>query len=145
MAGRTGTARSTAGSLDLASTIRGWELNLRAGGRSPATLDRYIRSARQLVAFLEGRGTPATTAGLTRKPLLAGEPSLWPALPATAGAATCREALDSDPADAAGGLPPADSAAGLGSTSSATEFRRPRSPALGRTGSPWQPKRCGGW
>jgi hypothetical protein len=42
MAGRTGTARITAGSLDLASTIRGWELHLRAGGRSPATLDKYI-------------------------------------------------------------------------------------------------------
>ena len=38
MAGKTGAARITAGSLDLASTIRGWELHLRAGGRSPATL-----------------------------------------------------------------------------------------------------------
>jgi hypothetical protein len=52
MAGRTGAARITAGSLDLASTIRGWELHLRAGGRSPATLDKYPRSARQFVAFL---------------------------------------------------------------------------------------------
>ena len=56
MAGRTGAARITAGSLDLASTIRGWELHLRAGGRSPATLDKYLRSARQFVAFLEARG-----------------------------------------------------------------------------------------
>jgi hypothetical protein len=31
MAGRTGAAKITAGSLDLASTIRGWELHLGAG------------------------------------------------------------------------------------------------------------------
>lgn len=46
MAGRTGAARITAGSLDLASTIQGWELHVRAGGRSPATLDNYLRGAR---------------------------------------------------------------------------------------------------
>jgi hypothetical protein len=34
MTRRTGAARITAGSLDLASTIRGWELHVRAGGRS---------------------------------------------------------------------------------------------------------------
>ncbi len=67
MAGRTGAARITAGSLDLPSTIRGWELHLRAGGRSPATLDKYLRSARQFVAFLEARGMPATTGGLARE------------------------------------------------------------------------------
>lgn len=67
MAGRTGAARITAGSLDLASTVRGWELHLRAGGRSPATLDKYLRSARQFVAFVEARGLPATTAGLARE------------------------------------------------------------------------------
>ena len=67
MAGRTGAARITAGSLDLASTVRGWELHLRAGGRSPATLDKYLRSARQFVAFLEARGMPATTGGLARE------------------------------------------------------------------------------
>jgi hypothetical protein len=50
MAGRTGAARITAGSLDLGSTIRGWELHLRAGGRSPATL-RGCRGAGASKAF----------------------------------------------------------------------------------------------
>src|SRR2546426_10096186 len=62
MAGRTGAARITAGRLDLASTVQGWELHLRAGGRSPATLGKYLRSGRPVVALLEAGGGPAPPA-----------------------------------------------------------------------------------
>jgi hypothetical protein len=56
-------SRSTTDILDLAAHLRGFERQLRAANRAPATIAKYTLTARQLIAFLAscGPGGPTLT------------------------------------------------------------------------------------
>ncbi|MGH9153988.1 MAG: phage integrase N-terminal SAM-like domain-containing protein [Acidimicrobiales bacterium] len=51
----------------LADLIPSWERSLRAANKAPRTRQGYAEAARQLVAFLEGRGMPLEAARLRRE------------------------------------------------------------------------------
>jgi site-specific recombinase XerD len=52
---------------DLGHLLPSWELHLRALNRSPKTLTTYLEAARQLLAFLAGRGMPTHAASIHRE------------------------------------------------------------------------------
>jgi site-specific recombinase XerD len=60
-------SRATTDILDLSSQLRGFERHLRAANRAPATVDKYLLVARQLIDYLRAAGMPTTSAGVHRE------------------------------------------------------------------------------
>src|SRR5437868_15546894 len=58
---------NTTGILDLSSHLRGFQRHLRAGNRSPRTIEKYDLCARQLIEFLERAGMPTATTSVRRE------------------------------------------------------------------------------